>query len=112
MSKDDSATASSDGHPADDIDEIVHQRHRLGVMVVLAEARRADFSYLKSVLELTDGNLGRHLKVLEEAGLVKIEKVFEEGRPRTWVTLTRAGRGALAHELDSMQRLIERVRNT
>ena len=102
----------SEGHPADDIDEIVHQRHRLGVMVVLAEARRADFSYLKSVLELTDGNLGRHLKVLEQAGLVKIDKVFDEGRPRTWVTLTRSGRSALAHELDSMQRLIERVRNT
>jgi DNA-binding MarR family transcriptional regulator len=81
-------------------------------MVVLAEARRADFSYLKSVLELTDGNLGRHLKVLEEAGLVKIEKVFEEGRPRTWVTLTRALRSAFAQELDSMRRLIERVRKT
>ena len=112
MSEDDPAPGGSQGHPADDIDEIVHQRHRLGVMVVLAEARRADFSYLKSVLELTDGNLGRHLKVLEEAGLVKIDKVFEEGRPRTWVTLTRAGRSALANELDSMQRLIERVRNT
>jgi DNA-binding MarR family transcriptional regulator len=112
MSKADPATEGSDGHPADDIDEIVHQRHRLGVMVVLAEARRADFSYLKSVLELTDGNLGRHLKVLEQAGLIKIEKVFEEGRPRTWVTLTRAGRRALAQELDSMERLIERVRNT
>ena len=67
MSEADPAAEGSDGHPADDIDEIVHQRHRLGVMVVLAEARRADFSYLKSVLELTDGNLGRHLKVLERS---------------------------------------------
>ncbi len=106
----DGAPGAADGHPADEIDDVVHQRHRLGVMVVLAEARRADFSYLKSVLELTDGNLGRHLQVLEEAGLVELDKVFEDGRPRTWVSLTRAGRAALARELDTMERLIRRVR--
>jgi DNA-binding MarR family transcriptional regulator len=98
-----------DGHPAEEIDDVVHQRHRLGVLVVLAEARRADFSYLRSVLELTDGNLGRHLQVLEAAGYVALEKVIDDGRPRTWVTLTRRGRAALRHELDTMQRLIERV---
>lgn len=101
-----------DGHPAEEIDDIVHQRHRLGVLVVLAEARRTDFSYLKSVLELTDGNLGRHLQVLEEAGLVALDKVIDEGKPRTWVKLTRRGRTALAHELETMERLIERVRGT
>lgn len=98
-----------EGHPAEEIDEVVHQRHRLGVLVVLAEARRADFSYLKSVLELTDGNLGRHLQVLEEAGHVRLEKVIDEGRPRTWVTLTRRGRTALRRELATMERLIDRV---
>ncbi len=98
-------------HPADGFDETVHQRHRLGVLVVLAEAKRADFTYLKRVLDLTDGNLGRHLQVLEEAGLIELDKVFEQGRPRTWVTLTRQGRSALARELDTMERLIRRVRD-
>jgi DNA-binding MarR family transcriptional regulator len=98
-----------DGHPAEEIDEVVHQRHRLGVLVVLAEARRADFSYLKSVLELTDGNLGRHLRVLEEAAYVRLEKVIDDGKPRTWVTLTRRGLAALRQELATMERLIERV---
>ena len=107
---DDGSDAPPDGHPADEIDDVVHQRHRLGVMVVLAEAKRADFSYLKSVLELTDGNLGRHLQVLEEAGLVTLDKVFEDGRPRTWVSLTKAGRAALTRELETMERLIRRVR--
>lgn len=97
-------------HPADGFDEVVHQRDRLGVMVVLAEAKRADFTYLKRVLELTDGNLGRHLQVLEEAGLVELDKVFEQGKPRTWVSLTRQGRAALAREVDTMERLIRRVR--
>lgn len=94
----------------DDIDDVVHQRHRLGVMVVLAEAKRADFSYLKKVLELTDGNLGRHLQVLEKAGYVELDKVFEQGKPRTWVTLTKSGRSALSDELDTMERFIRRVR--
>ncbi len=98
-------------HPADGFDETVHQRHRLGVMVVLAEAKRADFTYLKRVLDLTDGNLGRHLQVLEEAGLIELDKVFEQGKPRTWVTLTRQGRAALGRELDTMERLIRRVRD-
>jgi DNA-binding HxlR family transcriptional regulator len=98
-------------HPADGFDEVVHQRHRLGVMVVLTEAKRADFTYLKRVLELTDGNLGRHLQVLEEAGLVSLDKVFEQGKPRTWVTLTRQGRAALSREVDTMERLIRRIRD-
>lgn len=100
----------TDRRSRDDIDDVVHQRHRLGVMVVLAEAKRADFAYLKKVLELTDGNLGRHLQVLENAGYVELDKVFEDGKPRTWVTLTRSGRSALSDELDTMERFIRRVR--
>jgi DNA-binding MarR family transcriptional regulator len=79
-------------------------------MVVLAEAKRADFTYLKKVLELTDGNLGRHLQVLDKAGYIELNKVFEHGKPRTWVTLTRQGRAALAAELETMERLIRRAR--
>lgn len=79
-------------------------------MVVLAEAKRADFTYLKKVLELTDGNLGRHLQVLDKAGYIELNKVFEHGKPRTWVTLTRQGRSALAAELETMERLIRRAR--
>jgi len=101
----------TDQHPADGLDDTVHQRHRLGVLVVLAEAKRADFAYLKQTLGLTDGNLGRHLQVLADAGLVRIDKVFEERRPRTWVTITRAGRKALTAEIDILQDLIERARN-
>jgi DNA-binding MarR family transcriptional regulator len=101
----------TDQHPADGLDDTVHQRHRLGVLVVLAEAKRADFAYLKQTLGLTDGNLGRHLQVLADAGLVEIDKVFEERRPRTWVTITRAGRKALAAEIDILQDLVERARN-
>ena len=59
---------------------------------------------------LTDGNRGRHLQVLEKAGFIELDKVFEHGKPRTWVTLTRRRHSALAADLDTMERFIRRVR--
>jgi DNA-binding MarR family transcriptional regulator len=96
-------------HPALRLDETVHQRVRLGVLAVLEEARRADFTYLRDALDLSDGNLSRHIQVLEEAGLIKVEKGYEGRRPRTWVSATRRGRAALAAEVKSLRELISRV---
>ncbi len=96
-------------HPAQRLDDTVHQRVRLGILAVLNEASRADFGYLRDALELTDGNLSRHLAVLEEAGLVKVEKKLEGKRTRTWVQATRAGRRALAAEVAALRDLIARV---
>jgi len=96
-------------HPALRLDDMVHQRVRLGILAVLGEVRRADFSYLRGALELTDGNLSRHLQVLEEAGLVKVDKGFEGRRPRTWVEATRRGRKALEEEMSALRELIARV---
>ena len=54
-------------HPALQLDDVVHQRVRLGILAVLAEAKRADFGFLRDALDLSDGNLSRHIQVLEEA---------------------------------------------
>ena len=99
-------------HPALQLKDVVHQRVRLGILAVLEEVKRADFSAVRDALELSDGNLSRHVQVLEEAGLVKVEKGFEGRRPRTWITATRAGRKALAHELAALRELISRVDGT
>jgi DNA-binding MarR family transcriptional regulator len=96
-------------HPSRALDEIIHQKNRLGILAVLAEADYADFGYLKEILDLTDGNLSRHLQVLEEAGLVAIEKDFQGKRPRTRARSTRQGRKALSNHLKAMQELINRV---
>ena len=96
-------------HPALRLDDTVHQRVRLGILAVLTEARRADFSYLRDALELTDGNLSRHLQVLEEAGLIEVEKGFEGRRTRTWVEATKQGREKLADEMTALRELIARV---
>ena len=98
-----------DTHPSQRLDDVVHQRVRLGILAVLAEADQADFGYLKETLGLTDGNLSRHLQVLEEAGYVRIEKTFDGRRPRTWVGATKAGRSAFNAELAALRDLIAGV---
>ena len=96
-------------HPANGLDDTVHQRVRLGILAVLDETRRADFAYLRDNLELTDGNLSRHLQVLEDAGYVKVAKTFEGKRPRSWVSATKEGRAAFADEVAALRALLRRV---
>jgi DNA-binding MarR family transcriptional regulator len=94
------------GHPIDRLDDVVHQRVRLGLLSVLTEVDQADFTFLRERLGLSDGNLSRHLQVLEDAGFVESHKVFEGRRPRTWVTSTRAGRQAFRDELEALSDLV------
>ena len=100
--------AAANGHPTNDLDETVHQRHRLGILTITAEAKSADFGYLRDALELTPGNLSRHLTVLEEAGLIQVTKGYEGRRPRTWVQITSEGRSALSSELAALTELLRR----
>jgi DNA-binding MarR family transcriptional regulator len=97
------------GHPANGLDDVVHQRVRLGILTIAHEARKVEFGYLRESLELTAGNLSQHLSVLEKAGLVTIEKGYAGKRPRTWITLTSAGRSALRAEIDQLKLLIHKV---
>ena len=97
------------GHPANGLDDVVHQRVRLGILTVAHEARRVEFGYLRESLELTAGNLSQHLGVLEKAGLVTIEKGYAGKRARTWVALTTAGRAALRQEIVHLKLLIDQI---
>jgi DNA-binding MarR family transcriptional regulator len=102
--------AAPDGvHPANGLDDVVHQRVRLGILTIAHEARRVEFGYLRSQLELTAGNLSQHVAVLETAGLVEVEKGYAGKRGRTWITLTKAGNTALAEEIARLKLLISRV---
>lgn len=96
-------------HPATVLDEVVHQRSRLGILTVLAETGRADFPYIKRTLGLTDGNLGRHIEVLAEHGLVTVAKGYEGKRPRTWIEITRLGTQALSYQVAAMRQIVDRV---
>jgi len=88
------------------IDEVIHGRLRLGIMVYLADAEIADFTELKTVLEATQGNLSVHLKKLEEANYVAIAKSFVNNKPLTRVSITPEGRKAFAAYLEALGGLI------
>ena len=65
---------AAEAHPVTDLDDVVHQRVRLGILTIAHEARRVEFGYLREQLQLTAGNLSKHLSVLEAAGLIEVEK--------------------------------------
>ena len=88
------------------IDDVIHGRMRLGIMVYLADVDAADFTELKTVLEATQGNLSVHLRKLEEAGYVAISKSFVANKPLTRVSITREGRRAFAAYLEAIGALI------
>ena len=88
------------------LDEVIHGRLRLGILTYLASAEVADFNELKAALEATQGNLSVHLRKLEEAGYVAIDKGYLGRKPLTRVRLTAAGRAAFAGYLEAMTRII------
>ncbi|MFE0463255.1 transcriptional regulator [Kitasatospora sp. NPDC058965] len=102
-------TTEPDQHPVTALDDVVHQRVRLGILTVAHQARRVEFGFLRTTLDLTAGNLSQHLAVLEKAGLVGVEKGYEGKRARTWLSLTPAGERALRDEVTQLKRLIERI---
>lgn len=94
-------------HPTNALDDVVHQRTRLGILAVLSEADSVDFVFIRQTLGLTAGNLSRHLVVLSDARLIAIEKKGSAGKARTWVAITKRGRTALAAELAILRQLVE-----
>jgi DNA-binding MarR family transcriptional regulator len=96
-----------EGFDIEGIDEVIHGRVRLGVMAYLSGAGSADFNTLKTRLQATDGNLSAHLRKLEDAGFVTVDKAFVNRKPLTTLTLTDAGRKAFAAYLDAIGKLVE-----
>jgi DNA-binding MarR family transcriptional regulator len=89
------------------LDKLLEHRSRLGVCVLLADSERIAFSSLKKLVKETDGNMGAHLRKLEDAGYVNVDKRFEKRKPVSWYQLTGKGRTALKAHLDALQALIE-----
>lgn len=98
----------SGGHPTNGLSDTVHQRNRLGILTIAAEAERVEVAYLRDALELTAGNLSRHLAVLEAADLIQIERGYHGRRPKTWIRITQQGQAALAAEIEALQELLRR----
>ncbi|MBL6853866.1 MAG: transcriptional regulator [Alphaproteobacteria bacterium] len=90
------------------IDDVIHGRLRLGIMAYLANSEVADFNELKTALQATQGNLSIHLRKLEEAGYIAIDKSFLNRKPLTRARITAPGRKAFAEYLEAMAKLIEK----
>jgi len=99
-------------HSAHEIDRMIHERLRLGIISALAANKSLTFNELKHTVKTTDGNLSVHARKLEEAGYINCSKSFEGRTPKTEYSLTTAGRRALERYLDHMEALIGRMRKT
>jgi DNA-binding HxlR family transcriptional regulator len=93
-----------------ELDRLIHERIRLGIVSALATNQSLSFNDLKRILKTTDGNLSVHARKLEEAQYVSCVKFFEARVPRTEYRLTAAGRRALAQYLDQMEEWIRATR--
>ncbi len=91
----------------DGLDRVIHEKARLGLMTsLMAHPGGLSFVDLRRLCGLTDGNLSRHLQVLEEAGLVTVEKGFEKKRPLTVCRLTGAGRARFVEYLSVLESVV------
>ena len=97
---------------APNLDRLIHERLRLGIISALAANESLTFSDLKNLMNTTDGNLSVHARKLEEAGYISCSKYFEGRLPKTEYKLTAAGRSALQDYLSHMESLIKQMRNT
>ena len=96
---------------AEELDRLIHERLRLGIVSALAVNDSLSFSDLKKLMNTTDGNLSVHARKLEEAEYIACTKSFEGRMPKTQYRLTAAGRRALERYLDHMEALIRATRD-
>lgn len=96
---------------ATQLDRLIHDRVRLGILSALAAAPSMTFTDLRAALDATDGNLSVHARKLEEAGYITCTKGFEGRTPRTEYRLSATGRKAFEKYLDHMEALIGATRN-
>jgi len=90
------------------LDRVIHEKARLGIMTsLIGHPKGLAFADLKRLCDLTDGNLSRHLKVLQDASLVAVKKGYEGNRPHTSCTLTATGRKQFVKYLDVLEKIVK-----
>jgi DNA-binding MarR family transcriptional regulator len=93
-----------------ELNETIHQPVRLRVMAALVSleaGNEVDFTYLRDLLQVTDGNLGAHLRKLEEAGYIAVNKVFVDRKPRTFVFATAEGRKVFQEHVAALESILK-----
>jgi DNA-binding MarR family transcriptional regulator len=94
-----------------ELNETIHQPVRLRIMAALMALEagdEVDFTYLRDLLKVTDGNLGAHLRKLEEAGYIAINKIFVERKPHTFVAVTPDGRRVFQEHVAALESILKK----
>ena len=89
------------------LDRVIHEKGRLGIMSLLAASPQLAFTELRDTLNMTDGNITAHLRTLQESGYVAVTKSFQGGRPLTTFALTAQGRKAFATYIDLLEQIVQ-----
>jgi DNA-binding MarR family transcriptional regulator len=92
-------------HPRHGLDEVIHAPVRFSITATLSAVERAEFSYVRDTVEISDSVLSKQVSVLEQAGYVKVTKGYVGKRPRTWLSLSPQGRRAYASHLAALSEI-------
>ena len=90
-------------------DKLIHEPTRMKIMSLLSANEKADFNFLKNTLNLTDGNLSTHLRKLEKANYVHIEKTFVDNKHKTYLMITSFGKKRLKDYIRFLEKLIKEI---
>ncbi len=90
------------------LDEIIHPQARLAIMAYLNGIEGASFITLRDALEVTDGNLSVHIRRLQDAGYIEVNKTFVDRKPNTFVSITIKGQKAFVDYLETLEKLLEK----
>jgi DNA-binding MarR family transcriptional regulator len=92
------------------LDRVIHEKGRLGIMSMLAASPELSFTELRDALGMTDGNLTTHIRALQEEGYIAVAKSYQNRRPLTTCSLTPAGRKAFAGYIDLLEQIVRQNR--
>ena len=89
-----------------EFDELILSKTRLGIISALIGGDKLEFTYLRNALKLSDGNLSVQIRKLEEAGYIKVEKIFVERKPKTFCKITSKGQKAVKNLISKLEKLV------
>jgi DNA-binding MarR family transcriptional regulator len=92
------------------LDRVIHEKGRLGIMSMLAASPELSFTELRDALEMSDGNLTTHIRTLQETGYVSVSKSYQNNRPLTTCALTPAGRKAFSGYVNLLEQIIQQTK--
>lgn len=97
--------------PFRQLDRVIHEKGRLGIMAMLAASPELSFTELRDALSLTDGNLSTHIRTLQKEGVVSVAKSFQNNRSLTTCSLTPAGRKAFAEYIALLEQIVKQSKS-